>query len=270
MTTLSFTTILLALTIAVFIGLSVFGTMTEKGMQNILGLIILLFLATIISSLWTSLTILSNEKSVAVDKNIITITFPYFKKTQTIDFKDINYIRAQEGHEKSESIINVKTQENSLGLSEEVVIINSINSNEWRDIARQNKLPLIIHHDIEEKLIKKRGLFGTEYLNGDDYYVIRKSFENKDLKIELKDWEDYVNRNTKIKTLGQEEFINVTEDIQKEPKLQYSLETTFGTKSLEFFEGLIAITYEKDKEPNEIEQIANDLKLSFKNIADIK
>lgn len=265
-TTLSFTTVLLGLTIVMFIGFSVFGTMTEKGMEKMLGLITLLSFAIIISSLWTSLTVLSNEKSVTIDKNLITVTFPYFKKNQSIDFKDINYIRVKEGHEKSESIINIKTQENSFGINEEVVIINSINSNEWKDIAKGNKLPLIIHHDIEEKIIKKRRLFGTEYLNGDDYYMIRKSFDDKDLKIDLNDWDSYVRSNSTIKILGQEELINVTEEIQNEPKYQYSLQTDFGNKGLDFFEGVIVATYEKGKKPTEIEKIANDLRLDFKTV----
>jgi len=249
---------------------SVFGTMTEKGKEKILGVIILFSLWTIISAIWKTLTFLPNEKSVTVDKNVITLNFPYFKKTQTIAFGDINYIRVKEGHEKSESIINIKTQENSFGLNEDVVTINSIASNEWREIAKENKLPLIIHHDIEEKVIEKRGLFGSQYLEGDDYYVIRKSFYDKDLKIDLNDWNDYVRMSSTIKALGQEEFINVTEEIQKQPKLQYSLQTSFGNKGLDFFEGVIVTTYEKGKKPTEIEQIATDLRLDFKNGVEIK
>jgi hypothetical protein len=260
----------LFLTILSFIAFSVLGTMTEKGEAKILGIIILLSLWTVGLALWKALTFLPNEKSVTVDKNTITLNFPLFKKAQTIDFKDINYIRVREGHEKSESIINIKTKENVLGLSEDVVTTNSITSNEWKEIAKEHKLPLIIHRDIEEKVIEKRGLFGTQYLEGDDYYVIRKSFDDKDLQIDLNVWNDYVKRNSKIKALGQEEFINVTEEIQKEPKLQYSLQTEFGNKGLDFFEGLIVTTYEKGKKPVEIEQIADDLRLGFKNIVDIK
>jgi hypothetical protein len=244
--------------------------MTEKGEEKILGVIIFISLSTIGLALWKALTFLPNEKSVTVDKNTIKLNFPFFKKAQTIDFTNINYIRVREGHERSESTINIKTQENFLGLSEEDVTINSITSNEWRKIATANKLPLIVHHDIEEKVIKKRGLFGTQYLQGDDYYVIRKSFDDRDLKIEFNEWNDYVSRNSRIKALGQEELINVTEEIQKEPKLQYSLQTDFGNKSLDFFEGVIVTTYEKGKKPTEIEQIATDLRLGFKNIVDIK
>lgn len=269
-TTLSYTTVILLLTILSFIAFSAFGTMSEKGEAKTLGIIVLFSSWTVLSALWKALTFLPNEKSVTVDKNMITINFPYLKKAQSIDFNDINYIRAKDGDEKTESVISVKIKETVIGLDEDFVTISSIDSNEWRKIAKEKQLPLIIHQDVEENVKVKKGIFATTYLNGDDYYVIRKNFENEDERIELLHWQAYVRQNNWIRELGPEELINVTEKIQKGPKYQYSIDTKHGVKGLDFVDGQLIATYVKKQDPDEIQRISNDLKLSFKNVTDIK
>lgn len=123
---------------------------------------------------------------------------------------------------------------------------------------------------MKKKSKKRWGLFGPTYLSGDDYYVIKKSFSNEEQKINVDDWNDYVNKSSDIEFLGAEELINITDDIQKDARRQYSLNTDFGFKTLDFFEGQLVATYEKDKQPREIEKITADLKLEFKNVSDIK
>lgn len=270
LTTLTYSTIILLLTILSYIGFSVFGTMTENGKQKIIGIIVVLVILTILTSLWKALSILPNEKSVSIENGSVVITFPYFKKSQQIKFQDINYIRAKNKHKNSESVISIKTNDNFVGLNEDFITINSISSDDWRVIAKERNLPLIIHNDIEERVITKKGLFGTSFHNADNYYVIRKDFEDERKKLELEKWQDYVRQNNWIKELGQEELINVTEDIQKLPKYQYSLDTKYGLKGIDYVEGQLIATYDKDENPVEIERIANDLELDFKNVMDLK
>jgi hypothetical protein len=270
LTTLTYSTIILLLTILSYIGFSVFGTMTENGKQKIIGIIVVLVILTILTSLWKALSILPNEKSVSIENGSVVITFPYFKKSQQIKFQDINYIRAKNKHKNSESVISIKTNDNFVGLNEDFITINSISSDDWRVIAKERNLPLIIHNDIEERVITKKGLFGTSFHNADNYYVIQKDFEDERKKLELEKWQDYVRQNNWIKELGQEELINVTEDIQKLPKYQYSLDTKYGLKGIDYVEGQLIATYDKDENPVEIERIANDLELDFKNVMDLK
>ena len=271
LTELTYSTIILLLTILFYIGFSLFGTMTEKGAAKILGIIGFLALLTIISAIWKSLVALPNEKSVTIGSNSIVINFPYFKKEIRIDFNDLNYIIAKKGHEQSESMISIKTKkENILGMKEDILTINSISSSDWRKIAIDKKLPLIIHHDVEENLIRKKGIFGTTYSDGDDYYIIRKDFDDKSDNIELLDLQNYVKQNKWIKELGPEELINIVEEIQKAPKHQFSIDTMHGTKGLDYFDGQLVATYAKDQIPVEIKKISDELKLNFKNLTELK
>ena len=269
-TRLTYVTIILLLTILTFIGLSVFGTMSDKGSDKIIGMIITLLVLTVGSAIWKALVFLPNEKSITIDNSALTITFSYFKKSITIPFDEINYIRVKENDEKNESVISHKSKENLLGLNEDFEIINSISSTQWREIAKENKVPLIVHQDITEKTKERKGLFGSTYSSGEDYYIIRKNFKNENEKIELQDFIEYARGNDLITELGPEEFINVTKEIQPDPKYQFSLTTKFGTKGLDFIDGQLLATYEKGQNPVEIEKISEDLKLSFKNLNSIQ
>jgi hypothetical protein len=265
----TYPTIILVLTTITYFALSRFGTMTEKGEAKIVSIIILLIIISVLLTAWTMLTGAPREKSITVNENSLTINFPFLKKSKVIPFTDIICIHANRTNNKGEAQIRIKSTENKLGLNEDYEMVTSLKVEDWREIATTKKLPLIINSDIEEKVKKTWGIFGANYLGGDDYYVIKKSFMN-DQKIDLAEWTNYLNKNKKIKFLGTEELINITDDIQKEARRQYSLNTDFGLKTLDFFDGQLVLTYEKDKHPGEIEEITTDLKLEFKNISDLK
>lgn len=258
------------LTTVIYVALSVFGTMSEKGSMKLVFAIAFFFLVTVLLTTWTMLNAAPNEKSVTFGSDSLTIDFPLLKKSRTIFFRDIICIHASRTSDKQEALIRIKSQGNNFGLKEDYETITSLEPRDWKEIAVKEQLPLIIHSDIEERVKVKWGIFGPSYLSGDDTYVIKRSFVSEGERIALPVWNDYSSKNTDISFLGVEEFTNVTNDIQKEPRHQYSLRTDFGIKTLDYFEGRLLATYEKGKAPQQIEKIAVDLKLEFKNIFDIK
>lgn len=265
----TFPTILLILTTTIYLILSIFGKMTEKGADKLVTIIIMLLVMSVFLTIVTLIKGAPNEKSVTIGENSLTINFPLFKKNRIVPFNSIICIHANRTNDKGEAQIRIKSIENKLGLNEDYEIVTSLKVEEWREIATIKKLPLIINSDMEEKVRQEWGIFGPTYLSGDDYYVIKKSFMN-DQKIDLAEWTNYLNNNKKIIFLGTEELINITDDIQKEARRQYSLNTDFGLKTLDFFDGQLVVTYEKDKHPIEIEEITTGLKLEYKNISDLK
>lgn len=263
-------TFLFVLTTVVYIGLSVFGTMTEKGSAKFLLTIVVFFIVAALLTIWTMLNAAPNEKAVTIDTNSLTVHYPFLGKDRVIAFSDIICIHANRTNSKGESLIRIKSTEVKFGLNEDYETVTSLNIKEWRETAINKKLPLIINSDIEEKVRSKWSIFGSTYISGDDIYAIRKSFTNDDQKITLTEWTSYTEKNKSIKFLGEEELINVTDDIQKEARRQYSLDTEFGPKTLDYFEGQLVASYEKDKRPKEIEKIVVEMRLEFKNISDIK
>jgi len=263
-------TFLFVLTTIVYIGLSVFGTMTEKGSEKLLLTIVVTFIVAAWLTIRTMLNAAPNEKSVTIDANSLTVHYPFLGKDKVISFSDIICIHANRTNDKGEAVIRIKSTDNKFGLNEDYQIITSLTTKEWRENAINKKLPLIINSDIEEKIKSKQTIFGSTYISGDDTYVIRKSFSKQDQKITLAEWTNYTEKERGIKFLGEEELINVTKDIQKEARHQYSLDTKFGPKTLDYFEGQLVATYEKDNRPKEIEKIVFDMELEFKNISEIK
>jgi len=262
----TFPTILLFLTTTTYFILSIFGTMTEKGAAKLVTIIIILLSISVLLTMVTMIKGAPNEKSVTISENSLAINFPFLKKSRIVPFSNIICIHANRTNDKGEAQIRIKSTDKKVGLNEDYEVVTSLKINDWKEIAIKKKLPLIIHSDIEEKVKQKWGIFGPTYLSGDDYYAIKKSFANEDQKINVDELNDYLSKNTSIKFLGIEELINITDDIQKEARRQYSLITDFGVKTLDYFQGQLVATYEKGEKPIEIEKIAADLKLEFKKI----
>jgi len=269
LTTTRFTTIILLLLIIFFITFSITTEIPETAVGKFLVTIGLFTAVTIYGIVMATFKVWPNEKSVTFNESSMTINYPYLKKNHEIPFTEINYIRIHSSNQYPESQISIKRKENTYGLTEEIATISSLNSDDWREVALHYKLPVIIHNDIEERVFKKWGFFGTKYLERNDYYVIKKSFDNKDQKIDENLWREFSNTHDKIKYLGTEELINVSEDIQKDVKHQYSIETEFGVNGIDYFDGMLVITYEKNKKPNDLEIIARGINSELRNINDI-
>jgi hypothetical protein len=244
--------------------------MPEKAVDKFLVTIGLFTAVTIYGIAIATFKVWPTEKFVTFNESSMIINYPYLKKNQEIPFTKINYIRIHSSNQYPESQISIKRKENTYGLTEEIVTISSLNSTDWREVSLAYKLPIIIHNDIEERVLEKWGFLGTKYIERNDYYVIKKSFENKDQKIDENVWKDFSKNHGKIKYLGTEELINVSEEIQKGLKHQYSIETEFGVNGIDYFDGMLVTTYEKNKKPTDLERIARDLNSELKNIKDIK
>lgn len=262
----TFLTILLILTTTTYLILSIFGNMTEKGADKLVMIITMLLIMSVSLTVVTMIIGAPNEKSVTISENELILTFPFLKKNRVVPFSSIICIHANRTSEKSEAQIRIKSTDKKVGLNEDYERVTSLKVNDWKEIAIKKKLPLIINSDIEEKVKQKWGIFGPIYFSGDDYYVIKKSLSNEDQKISIDELNDYLSKNTHIKFLGEEELINITDDIQKEARRQYSLITDFGLKTLDYFQGQLVANYEKGKKPIEIEKMTSDLKLEFKKI----
>jgi hypothetical protein len=100
--------------------------------------------------------------------------------------------------------------------------------------------------------------------------VVRKNLDNREIKIDESEWVRYASTNSNIKLLGQEERLNWKDNEGPQAPIQYTLNTIFGTKSLDFMDGQLGISYEKGKTPTEIIQISKDLNCEYENIMGVK
>jgi len=227
------------------------------------GVIILCVL--LLEIFYMMLWFLPKEKSVTIDRDSLTIVYPYFKKRRNIPFRDIVSIKVNQLNSKNESVLTIKSDQIDSMIGEDWITIHSIAPSEWKEIALSKGLPLILSIEIEEKVITKWGVLFPNTL-GDDGYIIQRDFQNNELKISDRLFLAYVSTNSSLTFLGVEELINVHDQI---PSLHCSIKTNYGLKPLYFFDGKLSVDYEQGKSPTEIEQIALDLKAQYKSVEDI-
>lgn len=210
-----------------------------------------------------------NEQSVEIKENLLTIDYPFPKPKREILFKEIDFIKYNMLSNRNETWIGIKKDKDKFGMDYELIEINSVDLSTWKTLSDKKQIPLAIGYELEDKPELKVGLLAPRF-TFDDIYVVRKNMDNREIKIDESEWTRYASTNSKIKFLGQEERLNWKDNEGPQAPIQYTLSTTFGTKSLDFMDGQLGIAYEKGKTPTEIVQISNDLNCEYKNIRDVK
>lgn len=211
----------------------------------------------------------TNEKSVEINENSLTIDYPFPKPKREILFKEIDFIKYNKLSNRNEARIGIKKDKNEFGMDYELIEVNSVDLSTWKTLSDKKQISLAIGYELEDKPVVKVGLLAPRFAL-DDIYVVRKNMDNREIKIDESEWTRYASTNSKIKFLGQEERLNWKDNEEPRAPIQYTLSTTFGTKSLDFMDGQLGIAYEKGKTPTEIIQISKDLNCEYKNIMDVK
>ncbi|PWJ33499.1 hypothetical protein [Sediminitomix flava] len=244
----------------IFIILAILAALAANSLdvlqQNIL--IVILIVSTFIILLNTYfiyhdwIIVMPNEVSVMVDENKLVVEFPKPKKDLIIPYSEIDEISFNKLAPNQESIISFKS-ENLLefGIDIDSISVSSLSEANWKAVCNKYKLPLRIAFDLFQH-------------DERDIYVIQKELET-DKPILKSEFQELLETIKGIKLLGVQEFYHLREE-DIEYLEQYSFETKFGLETLDFSQGILAISYMKNKPPKEVEEIVNIFNWSFKKI----
>jgi hypothetical protein len=222
---------------------------------NILVLGGLFFITGLCAILFLWLKFIPNEELVVIEKLHLTLVYPTPKKNIKIPLLEIRHVVFNKLSHTNEATIESKGKDQDLlkmGIDFESHFVNSLSEENWKQVASEYGLELIITYDLDTGEDK-------------DIYIIQKEdIENS--KITRSDFQQLLSLQTNIGLLGIQEYINLSINKDLEPMEQYSIETQYGKESLDFVQEKIAVTYTKGKSPKEIKELTKLMEWTFKKL----
>lgn len=237
----------------------------STSLQGISKLAIDSALIFIVIVIWLTFKI-SYQTSVEVNSKAIVVKYKGLTEADELLFSNVELITAWVGSKSNLSSVVYKNTDGEIDYAS----IDSINSQDWRKIALQHNLPLLLSPDEGQGSFLWSGILRFINLSIDDTYFLAKDLTFKGEKIELEQLNSYVNGQKHIRYLGKDELINVPGEVQEEPFYHYIITTVYGNKQMIFSpsKGLLEISYRKDIRPIEIMKLAQDLGANYINVLD--